>query len=740
MNKLVWLIVFILHVSFNLKALNSWPPAYEIKADTASSIEIPDKYWQILEDPSRKLTINQVSSSAFDAKFHINNLRAKGYNYQVTNYWLRYTFKNTLSRPVKVAINETVAYAYLYTHKPDGTWQVQTTGSLVPVANRAGLKRVEDFVVTIAPGEAMEFYEKDIFDFWLDKPKSFVMHIGFADAVIEKSYINNEKSLTQLLFSAVILGILLMAGLINLLFYRVVKEKTYLFFAFFLFTIGFYEITTSILARYLIFKEHLYFFNLVRYSEITTFFFFLMHFIRNYLSTEKHTPKWDKFLIFFSWFIVVLMFGDVLLPVEINYKSFIGITIPLNLIFYSYMPIITFTMLFYLRINKEAKVGIIAMLPLMLWIGFAYSYRYVNVVLFELLKISPTKLYYWIHDSDEVVTLICFSCLIIVFLWILFKRYEDLQQRLIQTALDREIERGQLMEEQNEKLERQVEVRTAELKQSVDELKTTQQQLIQSEKLASLGELTAGIAHEIQNPLNFVNNFAEVNMELADEITEELINGDTNEAIDIISSIKQNLEKILHHGKRADGIVKGMLQHSRSSSNTREATDINKLADEYLRLAYHGLRAKDKSFNLEMETYFDASQPIIDIVPQDIGRVLLNLFTNAFYATQQKQKTAGSSYKPILQLTTRLKDKKGFNEIEIVVEDNGNGIPKDVKDKILEPFFTTKPTGEGTGLGLSISYDIVVKGHGGRIDIESIPGDFTVFTITLPITNSNQFV
>ncbi|MFB9843720.1 ATP-binding protein [Mucilaginibacter ginsenosidivorans] len=265
---------------------------------------------------------------------------------------------------------------------------------------------------------------------------------------------------------------------------------------------------------------------------------------------------------------------------------------------------------------------------------------------------------------------------------------------------------------------------------ALGDLRLTQNQLVQSEKMASLGELTAGIAHEIQNPLNFINNFAEVNREMIDEMTEELKSGNVDDALEIAANIKANEEKINHHGKRADGIVKGMLQHSRASSNVKELTDINKLTDEYFRLAYHGLRAKDKSFNSELVTNFEAGLPEINTIPQDIGRVLLNLFTNAFYATQQKQRTAGPGYKPTVEVSTIAKN----GNIFIRVKDNGMGIPDAIKDKIMQPFFTTKPTGEGTGLGLSLSYDMVVKGHGGKIEIDTKEGEYTEFTVILPLS------
>lgn len=266
------------------------------------------------------------------------------------------------------------------------------------------------------------------------------------------------------------------------------------------------------------------------------------------------------------------------------------------------------------------------------------------------------------------------------------------------------------------------------IEQTLNHLKSTQAQLIQSEKMASLGELTAGIAHEIQNPLNFVNNFSEVSTELVDEMNEEINKGNIEVAKEIAGDLKQNLEKINHHGKRAGDIVKGMLQHSRSSTGVKEPTDINALADEYLRLAYHGLRAKDKSFNATMKTNFDESIGKINIVPQDIGRVILNLITNAFYAVNEKTKQQSDRYEPIVSVTTKRKN----NLIVLTVKDNGNGIPQKVIDKIFQPFFTTKPTGKGTGLGLSLSYDIV-KAHGGELKVETKEGEGSEFIILLPI-------
>jgi signal transduction histidine kinase len=292
----------------------------------------------------------------------------------------------------------------------------------------------------------------------------------------------------------------------------------------------------------------------------------------------------------------------------------------------------------------------------------------------------------------------------------------------------------QLSEEKKEQalnqqkiLQEEVNRQTAALRQTLDHLKATQAQLIQSEKMASLGELTAGIAHEIQNPLNFVNNFSDVNTELLEELKDEIDKGNIDEVKTLANDVIENQQKINQHGKRADAIVKGMLQHSRASSGKKEATDINALADEYVRLAYHGLRAKDKDFNATIETDFDESIGKIEVVAQDIGRVLLNLFNNAFYAVSARQKAEGEGFKPIVKVET----KKVDSTIEVVVKDNGNGIPENVINKIFQPFFTTKPTGQGTGLGLSLSYDII-KAHGGKITVNTKEGDYAEFVIQLP--------
>ncbi len=275
---------------------------------------------------------------------------------------------------------------------------------------------------------------------------------------------------------------------------------------------------------------------------------------------------------------------------------------------------------------------------------------------------------------------------------------------------------------------KEVDQQRTKAENTLHELRSTQAQLIQSEKMASLGELTAGIAHEIQNPLNFVNNFSEINKELLVEMRDEIEKGNFSQAKNLTVDILDNEDKIMHHGKRADAIVKGMLQHSRVGFGQKEITDINALADEYLRLAFHGLKAKDKTFHATLQTSFDPFIGKIEVVPQDLGRVFLNLYNNAFYAVSEKSKQPAADFEPTVSIST----KQSGDKLEIRIKDNGNGIPQKVIDKIFQPFFTTKPTGQGTGLGLSMSYDII-KAHGGSLIAHANEGEGAEFVIQLPV-------
>lgn len=432
-------------------------------------------------------------------------------------------------------------------------------------------------------------------------------------------------------------------------------------------------------------------------------------------------PLWDKYLLWAMIGIAILFALERTLP----------IAVVTNWLWHILILGIAY-LIFKLPALERMRIIIIAVLPLII----------LNTIK-DLLEIIYLPLYEKVDNYLGFA--IVFSLAWMIAMLIRSNKQNRALKKERQKTLAEE-ERNKFISAQKEKLELIVEERTAEITKQKDELmhaftelKNTQTQLVHAEKMASLGELTAGIAHEIQNPLNFVNNFSEVNTELLEELEREVAEGNLNEIKALAKDIKENEEKITHHGKRADAIVKGMLLHSRSSSGVKEPTDINKLCDEYLRLAYHGLRAKDKSFNAAIKTDFDKRIGTINIIPQDIGRVVLNLLTNAFYDVSSFASLSNESlgkltasedpYKPTVSLST----KKTKDGITISVKDNGNGIPEKVKEKIFQPFFTTKPTGQGTGLGLSMSYDIVTKGHGGQLKVESQEGKGTTFTIALPL-------
>ncbi|GAB3882410.1 ATP-binding protein [Spirosoma agri] len=446
---------------------------------------------------------------------------------------------------------------------------------------------------------------------------------------------------------------------------------------------------------------------------------FTLRWFRRFMSTETRLPQWDNllkrgWLLFIVFFVIGKLFSVKEGVIEDWYLFFVFGGIVAALV--------------QMRDYRPARTLLLAVVPVMLC--FLLS------LLIESIAPSLMERFEDLVGSSWVFTIIWLGT---------FTIYARNQQKSIETErLKREAElaKTQLIVGHNAELERLVEARTAELngqkeelEQALTNLQAAQNRLIQSEKMASLGELTAGIAHEIQNPLNFVNNFAEVSVELVDELKEELERPelDTDYIKELADNLIQSQQKIHHHGRRADAIVKAMLQHSRSSTDERHSIDVNALCDEYLRLSYHGLRAKDKEFNAELLTQFDPTVGRITAAGQEIGRVMLNLFNNAFYSVSEKKKQqpATGTYMPLVQVFTKRLD----GQVEIRVRDNGLGIPQAVIDKIYQPFFTTKPTGEGTGLGLSLSYDIITQGHGGTLAVNTVEQEFAEFIITLPASD-----
>jgi signal transduction histidine kinase len=474
--------------------------------------------------------------------------------------------------------------------------------------------------------------------------------------------------------------------------------------------------------------------------------YILLIILFRYLQKDKQTqtifPDWGR------WFYIGMIASIALLILEFMVDEIRVVTVLLGHG--------TVFALFYLSMERQEFQPIK---------GFVYPVLPLMVINFlnEFMKLISPSFYDILQTYFE--SAMAFAWVWLIAMWIINRKQRKAleQERLKAVAKEMEFKNSQLLKAE---LERQVAERTVELtqqkeelQQTLHELKAAQEQLIHAEKMASLGELTAGIAHEIQNPLNFVNNFSELNQELIAELKEELDKGNVDEVKLLVQDIAGNEAKINHHGKRADSIVKGMLEHSRSSAGEKEPTDINALADEYLRLSYHGLRAKDKSFNADFKTEFDLTLPPVKVVPQDMGRVLLNLINNAFYACSERSKkemavdnkmgkvgnvadsVSNFNNQKISPLSEGVESfsprvivssKKSGNKVEVSVSDNGTGIPKEIKDKIFQPFFTTKPTGVGTGLGLSLSYDIV-KAHRGNLKVESKDGVGTKFTIILPL-------
>ncbi|OGX84566.1 hypothetical protein BEN47_15980 [Hymenobacter lapidarius] len=446
--------------------------------------------------------------------------------------------------------------------------------------------------------------------------------------------------------------------------------------------------------------------------------YLLIRGLRKFLDLPNRLPRWNKLLDYIWVPAVVLSVGIFVLKVK-------SATLPDA--YWLFVLLTIGAVLVVLRDYRPARSLLLALAPFLL----------TKIIEYILLGSDGRvlKQYDTLVDTTQGFSIIWLITFIII------ARNQKITLEKERLLREEEEKAKRLIEAQNVELERLVVERTAalthqaaELRAALTDLRAAQAQLVQSEKMASLGELTAGIAHEIQNPLNFVNNFADVSLEMLGELREEQARPQREPGLEaeLLDDIAQNLQKIHHHGQRAASIVKGMLEHSRTSTGERLPTNVNHLAEEYLRLAYQGLRAKDKSFNATLVTDFELTLPEVEAIAPDLGRVLLNLFSNAFYAVRQRQLTGERGYIPTVSLSTRLV--QGL--VEIRVRDNGLGIPEAVQQKIFQPFFTTKPSGEGTGLGLSLSYDIVTQGHGGTLTVDSEPGN-TEFLIGLPVNQAD---
>lgn len=707
-NKPISILICLL-IYFQIDAQSDWASPFEIVNDTASEYFVPAEKLQLLFDSSGQLTFEQIQNPSISQTFkHYDSLKNEP---TPTAIWFRYKLINKSGNDINIALQTSSSKSEFYIVRDSNKVENYTSGYAVDWEEKSGLKLSNVIPFRIQMNQELQIYQKRYFSKGEELPSEFSINLLNSHKYLFDLAKDNETHSTAStnLLLAFFGGILVFASILNALIFFEIREKIYLFFSLVLLFVSFEFIA--------IFADAFLIGNLVAHLVIKLSgmfnFVFLMHFNIYYFEVNKQYPKWNRFITFFSIIMSFFILHGIyeFLKYRIIWESDF-----INWTFLAYiLVLIVSTIIFLKKKNSKRKTFLIAISPFLLTV--------VGVFLSIYMKASPNLIHL---DSVMGITLIW---AVVVFSAFLYRNYSNQGKQILKEQLEKEriifdqqLERNEYIEQQKNQLEEQVVERTKELKESLEELKSTQSQLIHSEKMASLGELTAGIAHEIQNPLNFVNNFSEVSNELIDEMKIELTSGDLEEGLAIAEDIKKNLQKITHHGKRADAIVKGMLEHSRTSTGEKSVTDINMLADEYLRLSYHGLRAKDKSFNTNFTTEFDPNLPKINVIPQDIGRVLLNLINNAFQAVQT------SNNLPEVKVSTRQVE----NEIQITVSDNGPGIPENIRDKIFQPFFTTKPTGQGTGLGLSLSYDIV-KAHGGEINVESKEVDGATFTVILPI-------
>ena len=719
-------------------AQQGWPPAYQIVSDAFDSISLDNKYWQILEDKKGIYSLEQVRSAEFSDKFHMVGKKALGIDTAgIHTVWHRYRILNTMSKELRISFGSTSDYYDVYVIKGDSVITHLKGGWSRKWEERDGLKSVKyagALPFTLAPGEGISIMER-----------RKQVHIPFAGTSVSVfnterllyshyvDYVDSRLSIYKRfhLEEAFIIGLFFLCFFISVFFYLVVKENVYLYFAGFVLFFAINRSYNLLHQATLWFKPDWN--RLVPYLGFAWAFipYFLIQFIRHHFNISLRYKRLDKALVWVAYSTLLLGLIDIVLYLAASRNIWI-IGIFQSLVFLVMPLLVLVACLSYIRSpdssNRFLAFGAI---PFQFW----YLFFQLTQV-FQGISGTIKDLQQFLQQNFRLMELVCLSWLAICFVRVLILRFDrllkdNMQKTLEKERVEKEIEqeRAELALKQQVLLEKQVEERTAELKASLETLKSTQAQLIQSEKMASLGELTAGIAHEIQNPLNFVNNFSEVSKELIGELSEEVIKGNYEEVKALAADIIANLEKINHHGKRADGIVKSMLAHSRTSSGITEETDINALCEEYLRLSYHGMRAKDQSLQASFRFVPDNHLPKLNVVPQDIGRVLLNLFNNAFYAVNERRRKSVHGYTPEVVVRTESVGRL----VKIFVQDNGSGVPESIREKIFQPFFTTKPTGEGTGLGLSLSYDIITRGHGGELTLTSKEGEGTEFCIILPL-------
>ncbi len=692
-KNIIQLVVPICFLSFSIISCSS-------KDDTPNKeINLKNKI-SVFQDEDEETTLESILSPIYQQQFE--SFDKTVYNNPLSNktHWFRFENPTNLDGNWVLTLNQPIiGDVKLYYKNPNNEWQ-HTTNKINQAWYERSIKHhLHSFEI---PAFTPELYVR------LDyrtTPISFKIE--------SKSHFEKEKT-KHLIILSLIIGFMLFVITYNLFLFSTTRRIEYLLYCMLITGYLLFTMTNTGFLLYLFTKSDLWLWFrwipiLLQPIGMTYTLTFLS--VRNY-------PRVYKIGVFFIGYFISYWIWNI--PISEIYVTLIS--------------------------QIHAVIGMFVMMSIGVYVGYKgnrlgyyFSFAYVLMLLFGSLDIS----YINFGKPNYIFNLsyvgIGFIFEVIILSYLLTKRFDWENKEIIKSReetqkklLDATIEKEQIVKNQNLVLEEQVKQRTQELTKSLNELRIAQAQLIQAEKMASLGELTAGIAHEIQNPLNFVNNFSEVSAELVDEMNGEIDKQDYEEVKAIALDIKANLEKITHHGKRADAIVKGMLQHSRNKSDQKEKLNINTLCDEYLKLAYHGFRAKDKSFNTSMNTNFSHDIPNVELVRQDIGRVILNIITNAFHSVKQKSDLNPKDYVPTVTVSTGLNG----NHINLSIADNGVGISESIKNKIFQPFFTTKPTGQGTGLGLSMSYDII-KMHGGTIEIDSKEGEGANFIISLPLNSQS---